>query len=174
MLDLETLSVRPDAAVVIIGAVKFSRNGDLQPLDKLDTFYRRIDINSCIEAGLRVEQETINWWNTQAHDVKYEALQHPDRVPLKQALREFTAWMKPCDKVWANSPSFDCVILESAYARCGVPAPWKFWNTRDVRTIFALAGIRKYDLPDGGEHHALHDCYRQIVGVKRALKKLGL
>jgi hypothetical protein len=172
MVDIETLSTSPDAVILVIGAVKFKRNGNLKPLKELDTFYRRITPNSCMEVGLKVDKETVEWWNKQDPNVKFEAIENPDRVPLRQALTEFSSWLKSCDKIWANSPSFDCVILESAYKACDIPIPWKFWNTRDCRTIFDIAGIRKCDLPNNEQHNAIHDCYRQIVGVKRAFLNL--
>jgi hypothetical protein len=104
--------------------------------------------------------------------MRYEALQHPDRSDLPVVLQEFAEWFKPCEKIWANSPDFDCAILGEAYTRCGIEKPWKFWDTRCCRTIYDLAGIRKADLPTGKEHHALHDCYRQIAGVKMAFSRL--
>lgn len=174
MLDLETLSTRPNAVITVIGAVKFTRKGNLQPLEKLDTFYRRINIQSCINIGLRIDKNSLDWWNQQDKNIKYEAIDNPDRVSLEEALNEFKTWFGRCEKIWGNGDDFDCTILGEAYTRANMETPWKFWNTRDVRTLFDLGGIRKYDLPDNNEHHALHDCYRQIVGVKRALKNLGL
>ena len=38
-----------------IGAIKFSRNGDLPEMSKLHTFYRRITIDSCKAEGLHVD-----------------------------------------------------------------------------------------------------------------------
>jgi hypothetical protein len=173
MIDLETLSVRSDAAIVVIGAVKFSRIGGLKPLDELDTFYRRIDLESCVENGNRVDEETMKWWKQQDKDARYEALENPDRMPLRQALVEFATWMKGSTFIWANSPDFDCTILAESYHKCNMAVPWKFWNTRDCRTLFDLGGISKKDLPTGDEHNALHDCYRQLAGFKKAIENLS-
>lgn len=174
MLDLETLSVRSNAVIVIIGAVKFNRYGKLKPLIELDTFYRRVDIKSCTDVGLHIDNNTVKWWNTQKKDVKFEALEHPDRINIKKALIEFSEWMKPCEKIWGNGDDFDCTILGEAYLHCGIDIPWKFWHTRDCRTLFDLANVYKKNLPKNNEHHAIHDCYRQIVGVKLALDKLKI
>ena len=172
MLDLETLSVRPDAAIIVIGAIKFFREGDVLPLEKSDTFYRRITIESCKKAGLRIDNSTVRWWKEQDKAVRYEALENPDRIPLNQALREFAIWMGNSTYVWGNGDDFDCTILGEAFSRCNMKIPWKFFLTRDCRTLFDLAGIKKSDLPSGLEHHAIHDCYRQIVGVKKSLSLL--
>ncbi|MCH7976357.1 MAG: 3'-5' exoribonuclease [Bacteroidetes bacterium] len=45
MIDLETLSIRPNAVILTIGAVKFERNTNPVNPKFLDTFYRRIDIS---------------------------------------------------------------------------------------------------------------------------------
>ena len=50
MLDLETLSVRPHAVILVIGAIKFNRNEiwskNSKTLKNFDTFYKRIKISS--------------------------------------------------------------------------------------------------------------------------------
>ena len=177
MVDIETLSTRPDSVILVIGAIKFSRNGDLQhfeKLDKIDVFYRRITIESCTDIGLRIDDSTLNWWKQQNQKARYEALENPDRIPLKQALQEFSNFIKNSSHIWDNSPDFDCTILGEAFNRCEIEIPWKFWNTRDCRTLFDLGGVSKVNMPSGDEHNAAHDCYRQIVGVKQALKNLSL
>jgi len=51
-------------------------------------------------------------------------------------------------------------------------SPWKFWQVRDTRTVYDLAGLSLKDLDQSNQHHALHDCLRQIDGIKRSLEKL--
>lgn len=172
MIDLETLSVEPDAVVVTIGAIKFNRDEDLKALKDYDTFYIRVDPKSCEEIGCTVDPNTVAWWNKQSRVAQHEALHNTDRIPIRQALTQLSEWLNGSKIIWANSPSFDCVILETAYKKCGIDIPWKFWLTRDCRTLFDLAGIRKRDLPSNGEHHALNDCYTQLIGVSRALSIL--
>lgn len=175
MIDIESWSAEPNATILTIGAIKFARSGELKPIEKCDTFYIRVDPKSCEAIGCHTDPNTVAWWNSQSEQARYEAIDNPDRVPIKEALTRLSKWIGGNNSViWANSPSFDCVILESAYKRHKLPIPWKFWLTRDCRTLFDMARVRKYDLPGGGEHNALHDCHRQIAGVKMALKKLGL
>ena len=174
MLDIETLSVAPNATILTIGAIKFSRTGNLKSMDQYEQFYIRVDPKSCESLGSYTDPSTVKWWESQSKEAYYEAIEHPDRVPIEIALKELSKWIGNSKIIWANSPSFDCVILETAYRQCGIQVPWKFWLIRYTRTLFDLAGVKKNDLPDNGEHHALYDCYRQIVGVKRSLKKLNL
>ena len=175
MLDLETLSTRPDAAIIVIGAIRFDRKGKILSIEDSDTFYRRISIKSCTDAGLRVDESTVAWWKNQDKNARYEALENTDRVSLKSALEDFSMWIGNKDVcIWGNGDDFDCTILGESFSRLNMKIPWKFWMTRDCRTIFDLANIKKRDLPTGSEHHALHDCYRQIVGVRRSLDIIGL
>ena len=67
MLDLETLSVRPHAAVIIIGAIKFKR-GEIWKVDiteeelyKKNVFFRRITIDSCHKIKLHIDNNTVKW-----------------------------------------------------------------------------------------------------------------
>lgn len=180
MLDLETLSVRPNAVILVIGAIKFNRgetwkeNIDEKDIEKLNVFYMRINIESCVQAGLHVDKETEQWWDQQADDLKYEALKNPNRVTLKEGLKSFKVWFgtNPHTKIWGNGSSFDCTILGEAYKRCGMEIPWKYWLERDLRTIMDLGNVRMCELPQYKKHHALYDCYRQIIGFQRSEKKL--
>jgi len=174
MLDIETASVRPNAAILTIGAIKFSRKGNLKPLDDLDTFYRKINLDSCKKLKMHIDPGTEAWWKRQSPEALEEAFGGKNRVSLKQALVELQQFFRGCDIVWANGDDFDCVIVGEACRLCGLEIPWKFWNTRDCRTVMDLGNVYTRDLPGDGAHHAVHDCYRQIIGVKRALKNLGL
>ena len=181
MLDLETMSVRPHAAIVVIAAIKFNRGEnwdkdvDENDLRKLDIFYRRIKINSCVHFGLHIDKKTEHWWKEQEQTVQYEALQHPDRVNLKSALIEFKEWFgsNSSTKIWGNGSGFDCSILGEAYTRSGIEKPWKFWMERDLRTVMDLAGLYTTDLPQYKKHHALWDCYWQIIGFQMCERTLA-
>ena len=183
MMDLETLSVRPNAVILVIGAIKFNRgetwqekNITMSDIEKRDFFYTRIIIKSCTNIGLHIEASTEKWWKEQSDDVRHEAIKHTDRVPLRQALVDFKNWFGTCPrtKIWGNGSSFDCTILGEAYKRCEIDVPWKFWLERDLRTITDLGGIRMCDLPQYKKHHALFDCYRQIIAFQRAERNLGI
>ncbi len=73
MVDLETLGVLPNAAILTIGAVKFNRGGRLQTLDNSDHFYHRIVIQSSLDVGLTTSPETEIWWNQQEPAIRHEA-----------------------------------------------------------------------------------------------------
>lgn len=174
VIDLETLSTEPNAVVLTIGAIKFNRKEELKPLKDYDKFYIRVDPKSCEEIGCSIDSNTVNWWNKQSKEAKFEALEHPDRVPIRDALIALSRWIDGSKVIWANSPSFDCVILEHAYKKCGIGIPWRFWLSRDCRTLYDLANIRKRDLPSNIEHNSLDDSFTQLIGIYKAFRILKL
>ena len=129
---------------------------------------------------MTINKSTLDWWNKQNQKVRYEAIDNnTNRIELKEALLKFNEWFhnNNIKYVWANSPSFDCVILEQAYKKTGVDIPWKYWNLRDCRTIIDLARIRvvhetNLDKRNDNSHHSLYDCYKQILNVQKSYYKL--
>ena len=174
MLDLETLGTLSNSVILTIGAIKFVPLSETPPLEECDTFYKRIIISSCKDVGLVTEKQTIKWWNAQEDSVREEAISIQDRLPLRQVLLEFTKWFGKSVKIWGHGDDFDCVILANAYHACNMVPPWKFWNTRDTRTLFDLARVNLKDFCQDNIHHALHDSYRQILCTQESFKKLKL
>jgi hypothetical protein len=174
MLDIETLSTQSDACILTIGAIKFSRNRYLLPLEQSDTFYRRISKESCDAAGLHTDPSTVEWWMKQSDDAKYEVFTEHDRVSIKNALYDFSEWFGNSRFIWGHGSVFDVTILNNAYRAHDMQPPWNFWNVRDTRTLYDIGNVSVKSLPKENAHHAVHDCYRQIVGVHRALRNLGM
>ncbi len=172
MLDLETLSTRTNAVILVIAAIKFNRNDPELPLERLQTFYRRIDIQSCVEVGMHTDPKTSQWWDEQDSIIRKEAFKK-ERVNIRSALQDFTKFYGNSTHIWSQGANFDIPILDEAYRRCDLEPPWKFWQARDTRTIYDLANMSSKDLPKGKLHHALHDCHRQIAGVLKANKKIN-
>jgi hypothetical protein len=179
MIDIETLSTSPNAIILTIGAIVFETDEtiDLKVLETDKAFYRKVSIQSCKDLNMDIDSDTEKWWNQQNDKTRYEAIDDPtNRLPIQTVLKEFSEWLKINTinnfKIWANSPSFDCVILKEAYKACKLPLPWKFWLERDIRTLFDITDIKSYDLPNSNKHNALYDCYRQISGVQQSYQKL--
>jgi DNA polymerase III epsilon subunit-like protein len=172
MIDLETFSTKCNASILTIGAIKFNRKGHLPPLKELDTFYCRIDKESCKAIKLHFDPKVISWWEKQDDDCKYEVFTNEGRIHIRNALKDFAKWIGPNKKIWGHGSVFDCAILNNAYYECGLETPWDFWNIRDTRTIYDIGKVKLSDIPNNRKHHALHDAYRQIIGVKIALDNL--
>jgi DNA polymerase III epsilon subunit-like protein len=171
MLDLETFGVNSDSAIVVIGALKFTRDLPHVDIDKMDSFYRKVDSASCEAIGMHIESATVSWWKKQAADIREEVFSG-DRIPIKQALSEFSEWYKGGSYIWSQGANFDIPILSTAYRRCGMTEPWSYWSARDTRTLYDVTGLSKKDLPSEGAHNALKDCWRQVYGVKECVNRL--
>ena len=172
MLDLETLGTLSNSVILTIGAIKFDPEKTISSLEDCNTFYKRITISSCKDVGLVSEESTIQWWNSQDVNVRYEAIDNQDRLPLQQVLLEFTKWFGNSKKIWGHGDDFDCVIMANAYQACNLTPPWKFWNTRDTRTLYDLANVNLKNFSQDNIHHALHDSYRQILALQKSYNNL--
>lgn len=181
MLDLETYGVTPNSVILAICAIRFPlttksnffEDVDETSLNGLDIFYRRIEIKTCLEKGMIIDEDTKKWWSSQKDSIKQEILYNKDRVSLKTALNDFIMWynLTGVKELWANSPAFDCVIMENAFSKCGLSPPWKFYETRDLRTLVNLCRFKIYT-SNYRLHDPRYDCYRQIVKYHKAVKYL--
>jgi 3' exoribonuclease, RNase T-like len=156
MLDLETLSTKPNATIVSIGAVAFDADGTY------DEFYRVIDLDSYenIPHGtFDVSFSTLAWWFRQSKSARDE-LGADSKVPLNVGLHAFTEWLHAgtfdLGGMWGNGANFDNVILGNAYDALRMVRPWGFRQDLCMRSIKAL--LPKVDVPREGTHHnALDD-----------------
>ena len=174
MIDLETMSTEPNAAIVSAACVEFD------PYDtKLVTrlLYRAIDLDSCLNAGGVMDASTVKWWLQQSQDARMAVVFGDVMIEdFMVELNEFIGHQAFDDgplRVWAKPPSFDCVILRGYYSRLGHDDPnWGFRDERDVGTLLDITGIKASDFDRGTRHNALHDCHAQIAAVQAAYQKL--
>lgn len=151
MLDIETLGLEPGAVILSIGAVRFDTDG------LGSEFHGNIDLVSCEDAGLTVDADTLQWWLDQDGEVQHVLT---GGEALEDVLEDFGGWYGDAEEVWANSPSFDCRLLEAAYDAVGLESPWNFWSERDFRTLKELPVAAEIE-QDGNEHDALDDAKHQ-------------
>lgn len=171
MVDIETLSTEPNAVILTVSAVKFNMKDD----KNLDTFYYRIDRESCEKLGMHVDENTIKWWKNQKEEVRLEAFEEKNRFGIKFVLMKLAEFVRDANCLWSHSPNFDYVILESAYKKCSINVPWKFWQLRDTRTVYDLADVNLKEFSKPTEsHNALYDCFNQIKALKQSYKNLKL
>jgi len=174
MLDLETLSTRGHASILVIAAMKFDRNTNIsKPHAQIsqNQFYAKISIDSCEKVDMHIDPKTVAWWDKQDSQIRNEAFGEP-REDLKSVLVNFSKWYGNSKTIWSHGATFDIPILTEAYIRCGLEPPWKFWTCRDTRTLFDIANIKQEDMPNENLHNALYDCWRQICGVQESFRRI--
>lgn len=170
MVDLETWGTKPGSALRSIGAVSFDPRSGLV----YGQFYCNILFDEA--DGLTKDPDTVIWWSRQTHAAA--AALDAGLEPLRDVLLDFSKWWAEQDtadgaRFWCKGPSFDDALLSAAYDALGLPRPWRFTLSRDVRTVAELAGWP--DIPFvGTAHYALDDCRHQIREVCEAYRILGL
>lgn len=169
MVDLETLSSAPDAAIVAIGAATFN-DGSIPAKDFIrQTFSVAVDMRSSQRMGGRLDADTINWWLQQPEAARNALLKDP--ATISDALMQFAAWAKrqsATPRVWGNGASFDNVVLRQTYGRAYMDAPWEFRADRCYRTLKNLRPDIPFE-PYGTHHNALDDAFAQATHAERIL-----
>jgi hypothetical protein len=170
MLDLETLGTRPGCVILTLGAVKFDPYSLKEPGPGI---YFRVDVDEQTALGREVQEDTLNWWISQADDIREEALGESERVSLDTLYRDLNRFLVGANNIWAQGPLFDFAILENLYRQMGWPTPWQYWQIRDSRTLFGVHGDPRVK-GKAGLHNALEDCVSQATAVQQVYNKLGI
>lgn len=177
MIDIETLSNKPNAAVLAYSALPFSFTEN--PEESRGMLQNRITyaIQLSEQADRHIDAKTLQWWIDQPDtfmEVCHDSVHPQDAL---RGLREFI--QQQCKKhvihtsevkIWAKSPSFDLVILKSLAEEHHIKMPWHYRNERDVRTLFAMANYT----PEINEasHYPWQDCVQQIQQCQEAHKRI--
>jgi hypothetical protein len=168
MLDLETMSTDPNAAIVSIGAVAI----DFENNRLGEEFYRRISLESAMQSGGIVDASTVIWWLQQSEPARREI--YSATADIRRACEAFTQYVSEIGdpaqmRIWGDGAAFDNVLLSCTYKRIGLERPWKFWNDRCYRTIKnTYKDIKAADF--GTAHNALDDAKAQALHLLNIFK----
>lgn len=154
MVDIETLSVRPNAYVASIGIVVFNERGiimsaqfSLEPREKHPD--EHIDVN------------TVKFWMGQDKEAKDKLFGDCDADRalrcLYEAYRNFT-----CEELWARGPQFDVCAIENLMRIRGFTPPWKYYEIRDLRTVLKKDNLVPFE---GTKHVAEDDALHQVKNL---------
>lgn len=193
MLDIETLSTKPNAVVLSIGAVEFNpETGDI-----IREFYQELDVQD--QPDRHIDISTIQWWadRCKENESNLDLLAKPKLQRLSTLMvlgmlddfindkpDSFLLYNKPKfielerDEfkvaVWACDPDFDVAILNNLYESVNIRCPWRYNEPKSVRTIRLLAEMKGITLPKAkASHNALEDCIRQAKEVSTFIKKIS-
>ena len=180
MINIETLSTKPNAAIMQVAAVLF----DLQGTMRVPMFNEYVTLESQ-QDYCRVDTDTIRFWFGVEPNARAHIIEGFDRaMPIKTVLNRLILWplqnfdikWENIDTVWAKPSTFDIPILETAFANLNISAPWQYSQVKDVRSfVQGLTGDdRLPSLPNGGYYmpnHAVDDCKMQIRSLQLAYKE---
>lgn len=164
-IDFETVGLSPQSAILELAAVAWQRatephldpNADFKPID---TFDSKVDLRSCVAAGMKFDQDTIDWWSRQKQSAKDHVLDG-DCYPVRDVLDGFLDWLEGlyCQEgspepgfricLWSQGSDFDISILRSLAATFGMTERLaklvSYVNFRDARTFILEVGNFSYN-----------------------------
>jgi len=164
------------SVIASIGAVAFDRNWESFDKDSCAAFYVNVDIQDCLNRGLTVDGNTLQWWMCQSEEARL-ALFTPKPVTLHTGLDKLAKWVKdiggrniPC---WTHA-TFDAPILGYAATKCGknLHNITSFKCQRDIRTLNELKRFYKVERK-GVHHNALGDALFQAEYIWGLLNNKG-
>lgn len=160
MIDIETLGLEPGSVILSIAAVAFDPSPALEPEVIFDA---TISVADGLKFGMKINPSTVAWHIDQGSLGGGCRQRHFNTV--QDALEVLWVRIGPDDIIWANSPNFDCVLIEDAARRVGLQPQWHYRNLRDLRT--ALAANPTFDKATvpfvGKRHDPVDDCMHQIA-----------
>ena len=168
MIDIETYGTSSNSVILSIAAIEF----DIDTGKTGKTFYVNIDPASCVNAGLKQDSQTVQWWKEQ--DKKAWQRLTKGRVSLKVAMTRFNEFLSEKTYIpWGNSARFDLGLITDAMAAVGMKPNWSFRNERCVRTLVGFAPeVKEKHVFQGVMHDALDDCRNQISYCSKIWNKL--
>ena len=144
MIDIETLSTDPNAAVIQIGAVAFNlQTGEIGK--------RPFKIHVFPSPESTVSYDTVCWWMQQSDEARKSVFETSACAVEYEAVFQLETWLQlevgdtKETNFWAMPPTFDLTILENMMARAGCAPLWKYNRTRCLRTLAEVAGAKKED-----------------------------
>lgn len=175
ILDIETLSTKPNAVVLSLACVPFQFEVTRSFDEYIKRgFYVKLEVESQFKVGRRAQKETVDWWLMQSAEARLVTKPSDEDVDTRAALAMFSDYVKHIREndgfdndcfVWSRGSNFDFPIMESLHDSYQLHPPYSTLSIRDLRTMFDVltGGTRGQYNPRRGtprnflEHNALHD-----------------
>lgn len=160
MVDLETTGTQPEhAGIIQIAAVKFCfETEEVSP-----NFFDR---KMWLAPHRYWDQGTAEWWSRQKCGLLDSILAAGEDPAV--VMQDFADWVGyHANWLWAKPSHFEYPFLESYFRQYGIPNPFHFRSTIDLRS-FIRGRANNYDVKDpevefvGDAHNALFDVLHQI------------
>lgn len=169
-IDLETMSLENNAAIVQIGACTIGGEANI--------FNCYISPESAERAGLHVDKGTMEWWSKQDEAVRQRVFS--GTTPISEALGFFTDWLSGlCDedfsrlRIYANGWK-DHAWIESAYHATHGHSPIHYRSPQDLRTLRDVCKFCDDAIPtftNDSKHDALADAVAQAKEIAWILNR---
>jgi hypothetical protein len=167
-LDIETLSLKPNALILSISAVAFNPFEITTDFSNNPTMDLLLDFDK--QQHRDVNPSTVDWWSKQDEKVKNKIFSDTGRIPIPEAIGQLIkfCWLK--DRIWCQGPTFDVTVLANIFDEYEKTLPWPYNAIRDSRTLLDLYNVQQPPVT----HDSIEDCIRQTMGVQQALRGLSV
>ena len=151
-IDLETASLKPNAAIIQIAAVAWDANST--DLHKRPTIYDKdqnpyvfssySNLTTCLVEGMDFNPDTIKWWASQPKEAKDALTSSTALESITDLIKYFFAWIEEVKTslhadnviIWSQGTDIDIAVLRTAADMLGIKKlPWEYFNVRDSRTF---------------------------------------
>jgi len=163
VLDLETLGISEDAAIIQIGCCIPQFDRIHLPEGISYEFEATIKYEDCLNSEFAKDSATMEWWEQQDPRARKHVFSGQDSYV--DAFDQFVFWLGSVRAngsdvaIWGNGADFDNRLLSYSLASFGFNNVWSFRNNRCLRTIKAIFPVSdnfKYD-EDWIKHTAIGD-----------------
>lgn len=168
MIDLETLSIRPNAVVLSISALGFNPFVQYENYTDCPNLHMLLDIDS--QKDREIDPFTVEWWNRQDKNIIDKIFSSENRITVPEALEKLTKFTWGCKRIWAQGTDMDISVLKNLYEWNGQSVPWYYGTFRDCRTVLDLAVTEESKTT----HDSSEDIIRQTKKLQEALSKLKI
>lgn len=171
MVDIETLGTEPGCVVTQIGWAFL----DLDELEVTGSGSVELDIGSQLAKGLRIEQDTLEFWRQQSSEVidAVFSCETTERRPNWAVLEGVSEKLIPDGdaRIWAGPSGFDIPILAHLFKTYGMALPWHWRQVRDLTTLRKSLGYEE-EIENPMHHHARWDAETQARHLANCLRLL--
>lgn len=181
-MDIETLDTGPRSIVTQVGLV-FAPADDPETILKEVLVYLPVDPQISIKRTFSAKTLFFHMMQPDSTRKQFEENLGDDFEELPSLLRHIgRQWAMvvgddstDCE-IWTRGSDFDITNVGSLMDDCAVERPWRYDMPRDLRTLMALAGLKKADIHRDldlyPEHEAIPDAKYQLLCYAEATKHL--
>ena len=173
-LDIETLSLRPNAVILSIG-IQFFTFGDTTLLGDPVTFYP--SVSEQLAQGRHIDPSTVDWWRQQSDVARL--VFDTQRASLVAVQADMVRVLEAAGHnggVWGFGSDVDNAKVEDMFRTAGLSCPWHYRANRCGRTLLGLVYPKPKDIVwpvAGNAHTAAGDARSQAAAFAVAGIKLG-
>lgn len=142
VLDLETLGLAEDAAILQIGCCIPNFDRIWLPKGISPEFEVTIAYEDAINSEFSKDSSTLDWWEKQSGAAKKSVFSGQESY--EDALDQFVFWIASLKSsgaeinLWGNGPEFDNRLLDYTLQAYNYSNVWEFRNNHSMRTLKLL------------------------------------